>query len=76
MFMEMDIGLWDKMAKEYEEINKKMEKKVLDRKSNWDTLRQSAEVKRRRLEARPTQKELSRQEAKIKLVFSFLFCLF
>jgi len=65
-FMEMDIGLWDKMAKEHEEINKKMEKKVLDRKSNWDTLRQSAEVKRRRLEARPTLTELNRQEAKIK----------
>jgi len=52
MFMEMDIGLWEKMAMQYEETRKEKKKKILTRKYKWDTIRRSATAQRQILDTR------------------------
>jgi len=66
MFMEMDIALWEKMGKEFQEKSKEKEEKVLAKKSNWDKLRQLAKAQRGKMEARSRGKKQYREEAKIK----------
>jgi len=49
MFMEMDVALWDQVSKDYDEKLKKVKHRKQVRASKWDKLRQSAELRRRKI---------------------------
>jgi len=50
MFMEMDVALWDQVSKKYDEQEKREKQKKQMRASKWVKLRQSAELRKRKME--------------------------